>query len=88
MAKTTAEALVSVCDRLRQQADHIEVTVAREKRRVDGQRAEIKRLKAEPNPDEERIAVMEHALAELTEQLTEDQDSLAGLKADIAENCR
>jgi hypothetical protein len=65
MAKTTAEALVSVSGRLRQQAEHIETAIAREKRRTAGRH---QGLKAEPNPDEERIAALERALTELTKQ--------------------
>jgi len=68
--RTAQEALASVCDKLRQQAARSAAAIQQKKRRADGLRAEIKRLKAEPNPDEELIKTLQSGLAELAAEIT------------------
>ncbi len=61
--------------------------LARERRRPHDLRSEIAALKAEPQPDQERIDLLERGLADLVDQIGEDQAALTELNQFILENC-
>ena len=77
----------SGCEMMRRIARETRDEIDRLNRRAGELGDTIDQLKAEPNPDEGKIKMLEQTLASVEKQIEDNRFSLENIEIDISQNC-
>jgi septal ring factor EnvC (AmiA/AmiB activator) len=86
--QTEAETkLQGACGGMKAIIKRVENSIKTQKRILDQQRANLKKLESKPKPDTAQINTLKRTVSQMEEQLRKDEEALRDLQDVFSENC-